>query len=334
MAQQSAKGGEISLSELLIAINDLPWQNEKQLKSMFHALGFNWQNESSEIITSDQQKKIYDRTHYRQKHDVQPPKNNPTGFSIPPTPDPVELPINILSSELKALEPLLANSIEPDFLQKENALLKMDFSISKLARSNLLPNRTNRGILSAALQVKTRGKAIAISQLINQVIKGKLPKTLPRLDCITLQRGCQLLLDYSDSMVPYWEDLTALADQVQDLLGTERVRIFEFDQNPLTAKHWQESGQSTDWLVDTSRPVLLASQLGVSGQRNSPTVKTYWLEFIRLCEQKKVPLLILNPWQESYWPVNLGKFPILIHWNPLTTATLVKKWIGARHEIS
>ena len=325
---------EICISDLIIALTELPWKSETQAVSIFQALGFDWQNSSQEQMSYNQTKKIYDRNHYRQKPITRSSTIVQAGFSVPPSPElPVELPQNILSSELKPLPSTLPSTTAPIWLNDENVFLTTEPPTVKAARTNLFPTLTNRGLLSSALRVKKQGKEANIPKLIEHVIKGRLPKEMPGLDCITLKRGCQLLLDYSDTMVPYWEDLTALANQVQDLLGGERVKIYEFDQDPISGKHWIASDQATNWQADPTRPVLVASDIGITGQRYQCPVNHLWLDFINQCTQKNIPLIVLVPWQECYWPINFGRHPILIHWNPHTTATMIKKWVGKGHEV-
>ena len=189
------------------------------------------------------------------------------------------------------------------------------------------------GFVKDRLRVRKPGKEADIPRIVQQVIKGQIPKDIPKRDCISLERGCQLLLDFSDSMAPFWEDLSALANQLQNLLGTERVNIFEFDQDPAASKHWDESGNATDWQVDLTRPILIASDMGISGQRTKWPLTEVWRGFIQQCTEKKLPLIVLLPWQETYWPEQIGNHPVLIHWNPHTTATMIKKLVGAGHQV-
>jgi len=333
MTHKNGERGEINLTELLTAIKELPWQNEHQLKAMIQALGFNWEKARIESFSTGNQPRIFDRHDYRRKQPLNPDAKDVKGFSLPPAPEPVTLPKNIINCKLNKIESEATDDTVPLWLQSENSFLTEEQPPEKVARNDLFPQKTSRGVLGAALQVKTQGRAIDLPLLINQTVKGVLPKELPRLPMVTLQRGCQLLLDYSDSMVPFWEDLTALAEQLQDLVGKERVSIYEFERKPLAAKSLDISGQSKPWGIDLTRPVIVASDLGVGGQRRSPAAASYWLAFICRLEQNKVPLLLLNPWQELCWPNNLGKHPIQIHWNPRTTAAMVKQCVGAGHKI-
>jgi hypothetical protein len=335
MTHENKTRGEIGLADLLTALNELLWENDEQAQAIFHALGFNWKNRPPQTIEQNLQKEVFDRNRYRQKPlKRQEPNPDQASFSAPPSPmAPIELPKEILSSNLKPLPKLIPDSTPPAWLNDNNEFLTSVASPPKPARKNLFPAMTNRGILSAALNVKKQGKEVNIPVLIKQVIKGRIPKNIPRLDCITLERGCQLLLDYSDSMVPFWEDLSALANQVEDLLGKERVKIYEFDQDPAAGKHWTLPANAKNWQAEVGRPIMVASNLGITGQQRQWPINSTWRAFIDQCKKNNIPLLILVPWQESYWPTDIGNHPVLIHWNPHTTATMIHKLVGKGHEV-
>jgi hypothetical protein len=322
--------GEIGLADLLTALNELPWENDEQAQAIFHALGFNWKNIPPQTIEQNQQKEIFDRNHYRQKlQKRQEPNPDLANFSAPPAPKaPIELPKIILASHLKPLSTAIPNSSPPAWLKDNNEFLTTVAPPLKPARKNLFPTMTNRGLLSAALGVKKQGKEVNIPVLIKQVIKGRIPKNILRLDSITLERGCQLLLDYSDIMVPFWEDLSALANQVEDLLGKERVKIYEFDQDPAAGKLWMPPANAKNWQPEMARPIMVASNLGITGQQRQCPINSIWRAFIDQCQKNSIPLLILVPWQKYYWPAGVGNHPILVHWNPHTTATMIHKLVG------
>lgn len=143
----------------------------------------------------------------------------------------------------------------------------------------------------------------------------------------------QLLLDYSDSMTPFWEDLSALIDQIENLIGKERVNIYEFDQNPNLSKHCISSNKSELWRHERGRPILVASNLGIIGQPRRISIGPAWRTFIDACRKNNLPLLILVPWSKGYWPSGLGPHPLLIPWSPRTTAAMVYRLVGKGHKV-
>jgi hypothetical protein len=93
-------------------------------------------------------------------------------------------------------------------------------------------------VFTAALATLRQGDRLDIDQLVRRVVAGRLPPRLPRQHSATLARGCQLLLDFSDSMLPWWEDLRDLARQLVGVLGEDRVAVFDFDSTPEQAGRW------------------------------------------------------------------------------------------------
>ena len=135
-------------------------------------------------------------------------------------------------------------------------------------------------------------------------------------------------------MVPFWEDLSALADQIENLIGRARVNVFEFDQNPNSGKRWLTSTQKPEsWKFESGRPILAATNLGITGRQRHISLSSAWRTFIDRCHKKKLPLLILVPWSQECWPDGLGSHPLVIPWTPRTTAGMVYRLVGKGHKV-
>lgn len=334
MAERKPNSGEIGLGELIRALDELPWQTEEHERMIFNALGFRWQKKPPATPNPKRPNVIPEHIYTRRK--PLPEKPQPPAFRAPPIPElPVELPKTALASSLIALPPAPAGNSLPDWFDDagDADLLTAERHEAKPARISLFPALTQRGILGAALKVKKTGKKINIAALIAELTKGRVPQKLPFASDVTLEHGCRLLLDYSESMTPFWEDLSALAEQLENLLGEDKVKIYEFDRNPAKGEHWQAKGKTEPWRFDAGSPVLVASNLGITGQSRRISVSLEWRRFIAACRKNQLPLLILVPWSRDYWPSGLGPHPLLIPWNPRTTAAEVALLVGKGHEI-
>lgn len=332
---ENQERGEISLGDLLTVVKDLPWKNEEQLRKIVRTLGFSW-DANKAFEPPGQPKSIYDRSHYAaQSKPLKTPQAPRSTISAPPPPElPVELPPQLLSSELTPRQDVSPPLPPPDWLtQQTNSLLSTEEKLTAVIRQSLFPKNTSRGILSAALAVKRRGGNPDVEKIITTIVRGEILRDLPRTVGTTLEQGCQLLLDYSDNMSPYWDDLNELAIQIEQLLGKARLRVYDFEDHPLKAQNWTSSTELESWQPETSRPIVAASTLGVSRLGHAAVINRDWQKFIRRCEAAACPLLLLIPWQRQYWPVGLGSYPIMIHWNPRTTASMVRQLIGAGHEV-
>ena len=258
-------------------------------------------------------------------------------ITAPPQPQPpVDLPTTILNTELTRLEERAApQSLTPDWLAQENKRLESDREpCNPLHRVSLFPDNTSRGILSAALATQRLSHEIDVHRLIEQSVSGHIPPVLPRHKVGTLERGCHLLLHFSDGMVPYWEDLKALAAQLGSVIGEQRVTVYEFSDAPKQARRWQPPKAFVNWQPARGVPVVAATDFGIPERETQSNIEQRWKPFIQVCESAGSPLLILIPWPPSTWPEYLGGYPELIHWNPHTTAAMVRRVIGIGHQVA
>lgn len=334
------KSSEIGLGDLIRALNELPWQSEAHEKAIFHALGFTWQNTPPATPQLSRPNVTTGFNNFRKKPVTEKKPDTSSRVTAPPEPKPVvELPKTIRSSQLIKLPPdsESVKSEKPKFLDDPApaiALTSSDHAEKKLSRADLFPALTYRGILGAALLVKKPCKTININALMMELVKGRIPKKMPFQKTKSLEHGCTLLLDYSDSMTPFWEDLSALAVQLENLLGKERVAIYEFDQDPNLSERRLATGKAEPWQFETGRPILVASNVDITGQQRRNIPGPVWRKFINTCKKQKIPLLILIPWSPEFWPSGLGRHPLLIPWNQNTTAAMVHRLVGGGHELS
>lgn len=342
--------GEISLADLLIATKDLPWKNKQQLRQIAQSLGFTLKKDAlgSGKTGPEQTKGVYDHNYYdRKPRPKQKEKAANLPFTAPPPPElPVELSSNaqVLPSELIPRDNHEPIEIPPDWLADESQfppLLSAEKpAAAALPRENLFPDNSSRGIITATLATQRVGCEPDIPQIITRIVRGDILHKIPYEKSTTLDQGCQLLLDYNETMVPYWEDLNSLGTQLEDVIGSDRVERYEFKNHPLDAKQWISRKKHKGWKPKIAKPVLVASNLGQTGHGsddtdiNLSTINHDWQPFIARCQQHHVPLLILTPWQRAAWPVGLGDYPILIHWNPKTSASMVRQLIGNGLEVA
>ena len=331
MSKTPKKRGEIHLGDLIRALKELPIQDDEQAVAVARALGFSLRGRSSGEVT----RRVYDPLRYstRKKPARPSPSTRPAVPQPPDPPLPIELPPDRLDSRLEPLPPTAPPPAEkPAWLNHEFRLLEHT-DHQPLHRQSLFHDNTSRGVLAAALATRRRGGEIDLPTLIDRIVSHEIIDELPTLPTATLERGCQLLLDYSDNMVPFWEDLGALAGQLQAILGENDLRVFEFDRTPCNAERWTPPDRTERWRPQKGRPVLVATDLGIVGRRRPPVVGEGWRLFIDRCQEAGCPLLLLLPWQQRYWPKDLGRHPILLHWNPHTSAGLIRRRIGMGHEV-
>lgn len=344
--------GEIHLGDLIRALDDLPWktpkQKQSQLQSQAHAaavaacLGFGLTPPSAPSASTP--RKVYDRrTGSEPPPATSPPPREPPVFVPPTPPRPLPLPEGTLASQLTELPQRAPPGDDPpDWLRSDQGAAAFPPEPEpKLARATLLPEGTARHVLSAALGTTRPGGPVHLARLIDALCRREPLKVLPRRLETTLERGCDLLLDHSGSMVPFWEDLKDLTTQVGDLIGREATRVYSFDSRPTQARGWTPAGEPRPWRPD-GRPVLVATDLGIQGRgapeslSGSPVrphlarLDPDWAKFARHCAKTGSPLILLIPWPEQRWPRAFAANATLVHWGPHTTAGMLRRRTGGR----
>lgn len=178
-------------------------------------------------------------------------------------------------------------------------------------------------MLAAALATRRPGGTLDLPRLIDAICRREPLRGLPRRAEETVALGCQLLLDYSGPMVPFWEDLNDLADQVRGILGAAATRVYGFDTRPTQARHWTPAGEPRPWRPD-GRPVLAATDLGIQGRAQAAPAPD-WAACAADCAQAGSSLILLIPWPADRWPRTFPPTATLIHWGPRTTAGMVRR---------
>ncbi len=332
MSDDGQPKGEIQFADLIKALGGLPWHGEHQAQAIAGCLGFGL------AAPNMQQYKAGTTIYGPDKPGTQStpaPTSKSPPLAMPPAPPlPVTLPAHVLNATLTALPhlaPAHANQ-GADWLAEDYQVLQPETGLSP-ARLALLPDTRARGVFSAALATLRAGDELDIAELVRRVCQGHIPPRLPRLPAATLAHGCQLLLDFSDTMQPWWDDLRGLARQIAQVVGGDTVSVFDFDQNPGAATQWLANGEERAWHPEPGRPILVATDFGIRGTPSTRPIPAWWSDFVEHCAKRGSPLLILIPWSHTYWPEGLGPYPDLMHWHPHTSAAMVRRKLGRGHRV-
>ena len=197
-----------------------------------------------------------------------------------------------------------------------------------LPRRPLFSQQTARGLPGAAVMREVAGGAPDVHGLIRHIVACRPLRRLPRMPRPSARAGCQLPLDFSEALAPWWEDMRGLLGQFHDLLGEDACPVYEFAGNPQEASRWTESGERP-WRAVACQPVAVATDFGQirfpgSGPRPGLAV---WRKFAAHCRRQQVPPIALTPLRRERCPQALGHSMAIIHWNPATRAADIKRLI-------
>ncbi|MEJ1379015.1 MAG: hypothetical protein RPU32_13770 [Candidatus Sedimenticola sp. (ex Thyasira tokunagai)] len=335
MNDVGSKRGEIHFGDILCALKLLSVDTDEHAESVIKSLGYIL---SDKPTTQEQIPPVIDDPASGSNHRADRKKAaTPPRLTAPPHPVPrIELPQGILEVTLKPSGQVVTDRLpKPDWLDSP-ADSPPEYTVTQpQPRNPLFDDNTSRGLLSAALATRRRGRELDIEAMTSQAVRGALPRCLPYRDEETLANGCQLLLQYSKRTVPWWDDLAHLTRQVRQVVGEHSVALYEFDSRPDRAEQWHpDREEPTVWKPRPGVPVLVACDLGNPASHQPGMIRRRWQPFIRKCERSGSPLLLLTPWPVKPFPEGLGRYPNLIRWHPRTRAERVRRVIGPGHVVS
>lgn len=324
-AHRDPARGQIGLGDLLIALKKLDVRDPATISRIAASLGFTG-------IDTNPVAAVRGATGLqrppRPRRTRPTPKRSP-GFAAPPTPEPViELPKQILRTRLSGPEPVSDSAMPPAQPGKPKRV-EPDESPA-VQRAPLLPVRTAKGVLTAAVATRRAGPEPDIFRLIEAAVRCEPLKDFPRLEYASVHQGVQLLLDVSSAMVPFLEDLDDLADAIRTVVGHQGCEVFEFTGNPATAERWTAAPQPRPWRPQPGRPIVLATDFGEGAPpaAQDRARLTEWLAFERRTREAGSPVVAFVPYRRERWPRTVSRRVALIHWDPRTRASHVRRLLG------
>jgi hypothetical protein len=200
----------------------------------------------------------------------------------------------------------------------------------------LVPTWT-RALLSAAVARRVNDGPIDVKRVVELVARGEVTVNLPRYPRPTLARGVQVLVDRSETMLPFLEDQTWLEEQVQKVVGPGCLTTLYFEGCP--TRRAGPGGKSGWKKYPTARQpksgtvLLLLTDLGI-GRPLWPGASAgegEWLEFAAAIRKRACPVVALVPYGPARWPASLQKFMTIIQWDRPTSASFVHARVGKGH---
>ncbi len=250
---------------------------------------------------------------------------------------PTELPDEILPIHIKKLPNTSAVGLVPSLpveIANQEPLRLGTSSYLPVPRHSLFPQRTARSLLAASVTQPSHGHDLDILQLIRASVQRQPLRSLPLLPRFSTQQGCQLLLDFSKALVPWWDDMRDLIQQFHAVLGETACSVYEFTDNPRHAVRWTEAGEQT-WQVIAEKPVVIATDLGQvhTAHHELRSSLSVWRDFALHCRRWQIPVIVFTPLGYKRCPKELAQLMSIIDWNPHTCASDIKRMINHKQGI-
>lgn len=193
--------------------------------------------------------------------------------------------------------------------------------------------RWTRGILSAALATWTDDGLLDIEGITEILARGEDVRRLPTLPTRTLAQGVQLLLDKSQSMMPFVRDQAWLLREIRNVVGTDKVEVLRFIGSPARGGAGRLKPHAQYQPPPAGTPVIVLSDLGICQQTLAAdwAGEAEWAEFAGLVRRANCPLLALVPYQAARWPRTLARLMTIVQWDRHTTTATVASLLKDSH---
>lgn len=329
---KSTARGEINLGDLAKALSHFQDASEKEREMVANCLGFQLNAPIAPTPSRPPYHPIqaaWNRPLFRRRKSTTAKSLNYTPTpGMPPPPETMpEAGAEVLPTDLKKEHaPKYAGPKNTENIIRAAESLPSITTQNPIPRQTLFARRTARGIISATTMRPIPGRDLDIAKLVRASVQRQYLKKLPVLPQFSSRNGCQLLLDFNEALMPWWEDMQSLIRQFHSVLGEESCPVYEFEHSPPQAFRWTER-EEIPWQPVANKPVVIASDLGVMrSPRSAPRAgKADWLELIGRCKRGKIPVIVLSPLHPQRCPYGLDRLVTLIHWNPATTAAMVQR---------
>lgn len=182
------------------------------------------------------------------------------------------------------------------------------------------------GILTAALGVPLPEGPLDVPRAVSHLARQHPVTSLPRRQVRSLRLGVRVLMDVSDSMVPFVQDRKQLLDSVQAAVGPEHTEVQQFEGSPSRGVRPRASAEFQPFEPPPSRtPILVLSDLGIGASSLSAerAELAEWLSFGEGAHRSGCRVVALVPYSPARWPRALQRRMHLIHWDRHTTARTV-----------
>ncbi len=202
------------------------------------------------------------------------------------------------------------------------------------AAEPLLEPQWTRSLLSGALATLTGEGPLDVERLVREVARGVPLVRVPRRPWPTLAQGAQVLVDRSEAMLPFAADQDWLIEQLQAVVGRERLQVLFFEgcpawgAGPGSKRRWKP--YSEHHTPPAGVAVLLVTDLGIGrpGPGRRAPFPADWLDFATHTRQAGCPLVAFVPYGPARWPAELQRCIQILPWDRATSARTVRMTLG------
>jgi hypothetical protein len=188
--------------------------------------------------------------------------------------------------------------------------------------------RWTRGIMSTALAVRSATGQVDIREVVSEIARGRLLRTLPRLIAPAMAQRVEVLVDVGASMLPFAADQRSVIEAVRTVAGIDNVSFLKFMGSPLRGAGADDMLEWPDYysFPPSKTHVLLLSDLGIGRPPMSGAAASVdeWRRFGWELRRRRIACTGFVPYPAKRWPAALTQQFRLVEWDRATTAGSVR----------
>jgi hypothetical protein len=188
--------------------------------------------------------------------------------------------------------------------------------------------RWTRGIISTALAVRTPTGQVDVREVVNEIARGRLLRTLPRLSAPAIAQRVEILVDVGQAMLPFAADQQNVIEAVRTVAGFDSVTVIKFTGSPMRGAGTDEMLEWPDYysFPSSKTHLLLLSDLGIGRlpMSGASAGVDEWQRFGWELRRRQIACTAFVPYPVKRWPAALMHQFRLVEWDRSTTAGTVR----------
>jgi hypothetical protein len=202
--------------------------------------------------------------------------------------------------------------------QDNDAALKAPEVVSPLVQMPLMAWLRLWPFLKLALGTNVSSQKPDLSRLVDRLARGEHLRHFPKSKRKGWASQAQLLIDYDESLLPFWNDFNVLRQKLTKLRGQVGLNVLAFPTGDPTGSCWQDTpiGWRTVERYQpplAGTPILILSDLGCN--EASEQRRSRWQRFGEQLASSACRAVALMPCPPRWWDAKLTRLFYSVYWD-------------------
>ena len=202
--------------------------------------------------------------------------------------------------------------------QDNDAALKAPEGVSPPQQQPLMAWPRLWPYLKLALGSNVSSHKTDLSRLVDRLARGEQLRHFPKASCKGWASQAQLIIDYDESLLPFWNDFNVLRQKLAYIEGQVGLNVLAFPTGDPTGSCWQDT--PTGWRTierytppSAGSPVLILSDLGCNEASEQRRLR--WQRFGEQLAHFACRAVALMPCPPRWWDAKLTRLFYSAYWD-------------------